>query len=443
MRWRTRRIGWLTAGLWVAALAAAGALAASAPAGPAGAPPAGSTLRIGTVPSGGSPAAAPSIPSAAPAPSGSPAPSDAPTTVATPAPSAPAAGTEALPKPTFPYTGEVTGDLVNVRSGPGLYYYPVAVLKKETRVTVEAQVGEWLALRPPEGVVGLVRKSDLAIDPSGGTAAVASPKARVYASGPQAKWQWCVATVLDQGDTIALAGPAEGEFVPVAPPKEMRVYILADYVRALPAGAAPTPPGEAAAGQPQPPGEAESDEVAALIKAFEEADRALKAEMRKEIGQRDFDAAAKRYQEIHDESDKDYIKRACQQRLAFIEGLREQQAEYRRVEALGRSLDERLAEIRARFADRRAEQDIERRMARKDFVAEGLVAPLEILEGVDYPIKFKLVDQNNRPLVVLKSTRYDLSKFVGKVVGVRGTKEYLKDWRIYCVTVDDLEVLEE
>lgn len=71
-----------------------------------------------------------------------------------------------------------------------------------------------------------------------------------------------------------------------------------------------------------------------------------------------------------------------------------------------------------------------------------MVARMESLEDVDYPIKFKLVDQNNRPLVVLKSSTADLNKYVGKVVGVRGTKTYLKDWRIYLISVDEIEALE-
>ncbi len=68
---------------------------------------------------------------------------------------------------------------------------------------------------------------------------------------------------------------------------------------------------------------------------------------------------------------------------------------------------------------------------------------MESLAEVDHPIKFKLVDQNNRPLVVLKSTAYDLTKYLGKIVGIRGTKTYLKEWQIHLVTVDDLEVIEQ
>jgi peptidoglycan hydrolase-like protein with peptidoglycan-binding domain len=76
------------------------------------------------------------------------------------------------------------------------------------------------------------------------------------------------------------------------------------------------------------------------------------------------------------------------------------------------------------------------------FQATGVVAPIESLEGVDHPIKFKLVDQRGRPVVVLQSTLYDLNQYAGKAVGVRGTRTYLPAWQTYLITVDDLEILE-
>jgi hypothetical protein len=107
-------------------------------------------------------------------------------------------------------------------------------------------------------------------------------------------------------------------------------------------------------------------------------------------------------------------------------------------------LREEVYVVRRQIQTRRAQVESERlKTAKKpEFVAQGLLAPLEGMEKVDYPIKFKLTDQNKHPLVVLKSTAYDLSKYVGRVIGVRGPKTYLQDWKIYLVTVDDLEIID-
>jgi len=347
-------------------------------------------------------------------------------------------GTTGRAEPSYPYTGKITADLVNIRCGPRLYYYPLTTLSKGETVVVESERDGWLALRPPEDLFGLMRKSDLDVGSSGTSAVVTAPEARVYASGPKADRRWCVAGILEKGDRVAVLGQGEGDFLRVALPKEARAYVVEDYVTASAAGAEPS----AGTGAETAEVEVEKPEANPLIKAFREADRGLKAEMAKDIGSRDYDAAAEPYQAILEKAEKDYVRRACKERLAYIAGLREQQEDYLRMESLGDTLDERLAEIKTRYADRKAQRDFETEMGRTDFVAQGVVRRLKILEGVDYPIKYKLVDQNNRPLVVLRSTQYDLSDYVGKVVGVRGTRKYVKDWGIYSVTVDDLEVLE-
>ena len=60
-------------------------------------------------------------------------------------------------EPTYPYTGKIGADLVNIRSGPGLYYYPLTTLGKGDEVVVESERNGWLALRPPDSVFGLMR----------------------------------------------------------------------------------------------------------------------------------------------------------------------------------------------------------------------------------------------------------------------------------------------
>lgn len=360
-------------------------------------------------------------------------------------PAAPVAPTppppaEVTAEPTYPFNGKVTADLVNIRCGPGLYYYPLTALDKDTPVVVESETNGWLALRAPDSIFGLMRTSDLEVEAGGTSATVTAPEARVYVSSATAKRQWCVGSILRKGDRVAVIGPDEGDFLRVSSPKDVRAYIVADYVTATTGAEAAD--GTAGVGDSAVVPEVGPPDVNPLIEAFNEADKALKREMIKPIGQRELDPCAALYQDILDKAEKDYVKKACQQRLDYIAGYQQQEEEYTRVQALSDRLDERLAAIKSQYAEKKADQSAEQAIVSQGFVAEGMVRQLEILEGVDYPIKYKLVDPNNKPLVVLKSSQYDLSKYVGKIIGVRGTKTYLKDWRIYCVTVDDLEVRE-
>ncbi len=355
-----------------------------------------------------------------------------PAVSATPAPALPAP-----PTPTYPYTGYISADLVNVRCGPALYYYPLLMMGKNTPVTVEGEKANWLALRPPEGIYGLVRKSDLTIGAAGATATVSTSATRVYTSSATAERRWCVMAILKQGDTVQVLGPAEGEFVKIAPPETARVYVVDQYV--------------AATGSTDPsttqrrtvPIDIEPPKSEPLVEAFKEAEENLRAELAKDVPDRDFDAVAATFTEIAEKAEKPYLKKAAKRRLAYVTALAEQKAEYVRVASLADRLDERLADIKTRWAEKQAEAQRDRNLLKSEFLATGCLAKMDSLEDEDYPIKFKLVDQNNRPLVVLKSSAYDLSKYLGKIVGVGGTKTYLKQWRIYLVTVDDLKVIEE
>jgi len=335
----------------------------------------------------------------------------------------------------FPYTGYISGDTVYVRSGPGPYYYPLLTMSKDTRVTVNGEAGGWLTVKPPQGVVGLMRKGDLTMGQAG-AATVSASSARVYASSPTAKRQWCVMATLKQGDPVKTLGAAEGDWVRIQPPEGSHVYVADQYVAASGTGSSA---GESAIAKM----EIEPPKVDPFIEEFKKTDVDLEKELAKPITDRKFDDVAARFKDIAEKADKAFVKSAAAKRLAYIAGLREQQAEVQRVLAIGQNLDQRLADLKSQRVAKENEAARDRKEAlRTDFLATGLVARMESLEDVDYPIKFKLVDQNNRPVVVLKSSTIDLNKYLGKVVGVRGSKTYLKDWRIYLVTVDEIEALE-
>jgi len=351
-----------------------------------------------------------------------------------PAPVAPPEGeVPGTLKPAFPYAGYVNAEAVRLRSGPGLYYYWLATVNSGTPVVIEGEADGWMALRPTSGVYGLVRKSEVDLSADGRKATVLPPSARVYSASNAADRRWCVMATLKQGDSATVLGPADAEFIKVAPPDGARIYVVSQYVTAGP-GAAGI--GAAIAQLTQPP------KTDPHMENYKKADAALDEEMKKPLGERDYKSAAAAFKEIAEKTDKAYLRRAALDKMSLLKGLEEQQAGYVRVMGIADRLDRRIADIKAQEAAKAAQAEREKKLARPEFTASGMLQPMESLEDVDYPIKFKLVDPNNHPLVVLKSTTYDLSKYAGKVVGVRGPKTYLKDWRIYLVTVDDLEVIE-
>jgi SH3-like domain-containing protein len=338
----------------------------------------------------------------------------------------------AATSPSPPYAGAVNADVVNVRSGPGLYYYPLLTVPRGTSVIVEGEKRSWLAIRPPEGVYGLVRKSDLEVSPDGTTATITAPDARVYASSASAKRRWCVMSTLEEGDTVVLVGPAEGEMLRIIPPEGACAYIAGQYV--TPTGGAVTPPVTDIEVTPPKPD--------SLMQDLKESDAALAEETKKPILERDYESVLARYADVAENTEKAFLKNAAGRRMAHVEALIEQREEYRSTVAISARLEERLTEIRAKRAEQTADAERRRAMQRPAFQATGVMDRIRSLEGVDYPIKHKLVDREGRPVVVLKSETYDLDQYVGKAVGVRGTKTYVPEWKMYLVDVDDLELLE-
>ena len=238
---------------------------ATAPAAPAPAAP-------GVAPSKG--AALPAVPAAAP-PSGEPLP--------------------IAPKPAFPYSGYINADSVRIRSGPGLYYYQLAILNNNAPVVVENEADGWLALRPSAGVYGLMKKSDLAIAPDGKKAAVSAPTARIYAASESANRHWSVMATLKDGDAVQVLGPADGDLVKIAPPESAHVYVVSQYVQA---GTGTGGANTALLNMTELP------KVDPLVEDFKKANSALDAEQKKPLGDRDFASATAAFKEIAEKTDK-------------------------------------------------------------------------------------------------------------------------------------------
>ncbi len=354
-----------------------------------------------------------------------------------PIPSTPAAA-PTPPGPTPPYSATVDTELLRVRCGPGHYYYSLLMLEEGTKVTVQEATRGWSAVTPPPGVYGLVRRSDVTLSPDGATATVSVPQTRVYTSSEAADRAWCVLARLPEGRTLAIAGPPRGEMVRVEPPEGSRVYVSSVYLEAESEPTPPTPPTP----EVDIEVEVEMSGVQVLIEAFKATDATLVEELKKPVPDRDYTAAAAKYAEILEKTDKRYLKTAARQRIAYLGELEKQKSHYQDTVAIETRLNERLAELQARRAEEEAVVARQRSMVRPAFQAQGVVARIQMLEGVEHPVRHKLLDKEGRIVCVLKSDTYDLDRYVGRAVGVRGAKSYVKDWKTNLITVDDLEVIE-
>jgi hypothetical protein len=125
-------------------------------------------------------------------------------------------------KSQFVKDGVVTGDKIKLRSGPGISYRDVGLLRKGVSVTVRETRGEWLGIAPPADLILWVNRSLVQPVP------VPIPEASFMASAPRTEGQQDVsaaavltrelpagltqdhlAPVLGQGALVERAGTVE------------------------------------------------------------------------------------------------------------------------------------------------------------------------------------------------------------------------------------------
>ena len=338
-----------------------------------------------------------------------------------------------------PYTGTISVDIVNVRSGPGFYYYPVTTVQQGTPVSVEQRVNEWVGLKPVEGTFGLMKKADLEIAADNASATVSAATARVYAGGQGAKRNWCVMKTLQKGDKVKVLGEAEGDMVKIAPPEGACVYVLASYVAQTKGPAVSTK-------EPKYPIldiDVKPEGADPQVEEFKAAEAALVEELKKPVAERNYKPLYDRYKAIAEQTTKPYLKRNGAARMQYLQRLIQLQEDYLKVLKLGDDLNKNLSDMALKHASDVDETEIKRASTKPPFLATGVVEPLLSIEGVENPIaRYKLVDAKGKPVVLVKSSTVKLDDYVGKAVGVRGTKAFVKEWNINLVTVDELELLE-
>ena len=136
----------------------------------------------------------------------------------------------------YPYVAEITGDNVNMRSGPGTNYYRCGKLNQGVRVDVVGSQFSWSRIVPPEGSFSWISKQYVSInadDESTGT--VTGNAVRVYAGSSELKpiHSTTVQLRLNRDDKVKLLLGEEGDYYKISPPVGSYLWVSTQYTRAL------------------------------------------------------------------------------------------------------------------------------------------------------------------------------------------------------------------
>ncbi|MHC4531487.1 MAG: SH3 domain-containing protein [Planctomycetota bacterium] len=135
----------------------------------------------------------------------------------------------------YPYAAEITGDNVNMRSGPGTNYYRCGKLNQGARVDVVGSQFSWSRIVPPEGSFSWISQyvSINADDESTGT--VTGNAVRVYAGSSELKpiHSTTVQLRLDRDDKVKLLLGEEGDYYKILPPAGSYLWVSTQYTKSI------------------------------------------------------------------------------------------------------------------------------------------------------------------------------------------------------------------
>ncbi|MBA7479990.1 hypothetical protein ES707_15434 [subsurface metagenome] len=147
-----------------------------------------------------------------------------------------ASGTDEAGTPSFPYMAEITGDRVNIRSGPGTNFYDCGKLNKGDQVKVMGRQFSWARIVPPPGSFSWIYMQYVTIDtdnPKVGT--VSGDRVRVYAGSDTQPTLHSkkLQGKLDKGDKVKLLGEQLDDYYKIAPPSFAYLWVSINFTKPL------------------------------------------------------------------------------------------------------------------------------------------------------------------------------------------------------------------
>ncbi len=138
--------------------------------------------------------------------------------------------------PDFPYKAKITGDRVNIRSGPGTQYYSCGKLNTGDKVIVVGLKFSWSRVVAPDDCFSWISKQYVKIDPNEpGTGVVTGDRVRVYAGSPNLipMHSTEVQTWANTGDRVELLGEEQGGYYKIKPLEDCYLWVRTDYVQPI------------------------------------------------------------------------------------------------------------------------------------------------------------------------------------------------------------------
>jgi uncharacterized protein YgiM (DUF1202 family) len=325
----------------------------------------------------------------------------------------------------FPYIARVTADDVYVRCGPGTNYYPCGKVNATDKVTVVATQFGWSHIVPPAGSFCWVAKQYITVDQNDpNVGMVSDDNVRVYAGSEYREPIHCdtIQLHLNKGDKVELIGAEGADYYKIAPPAGAYLWVLTDYTQPLvPAE------GSGIVVQPQPvpqqaaPVPVENPVETAKLKEYNALQEQIKAELAKPVADQNYAAISEALSAIADNNEAGKAARYAQFTLKQVERY-ELACE---VEKAVRQQDAQLKQTNEQI-DKEAAAKLAATPDLSKYTAVGLFQVSSVYDPqMQHQTYYRIVDSSGSTICYAvedgPAAKMDLSKFVGKQVGIIGT----------------------
>ena len=358
------------------------------------------------------------------------------------------AGGEGEGLPSLPYLARITGDNVNIRSGPGTNYYGCGKLNKGDRVKVVGSKFSWSQIVPPAGSFSWISKQHVRIDlnePSIGI--VTGDAVRVYAGSAAVKPMHSTTVQLKfkRGDKVKLLGEEAGDYHKIAAPEGAYLWVSTEYTKAV--GDI-----EAAAAAVEPSPEAEVEERPVVVptdlglesrklKEYYALEKRIEAERAKARAEQDYGDMKQSLGAIAEMKGAGKASRYSKFALKQI-------GRYELAAAVDKELE--LQDAQLEWVAERIEKAHAARLAQVPklgkFAVMGRFEVSNIYEQSVPPRHYRITDDGGRTVCYAVAARAmsetDLSKFVGQKVGLVGSIEPYPQTKSALVRFVEIEALE-
>ena len=338
-------------------------------------------------------------------------------------------GSREVDTSSFPYTAEITGDDVYVRSGPGTNFYHCGKLKTGDKVKVVGKQFSWSRVLPPTGSFSWISMQYVTInptDPKVGT--VTGDNVRVYAGSDYVKplYSTTLQGKLSKGEKVKLSGEQLDDYYKIASPPFAYLWVSTNFTKAVPEPVK-TPLSVEPKVVPSEPGDANAKTVAvpapvvppkSPLEQYRELQEQVKTERAKPADQQDYTDLKKALLEIANNTEAGNAARFSQFVIGQIEGYELALAVKKEVKLQNEQLEKVKAGINKAKETRLAEV--------KTMGTFAIVGEFQTYQTYG-PGHYRIVNEAGKmvcyALPASSASQMDLTGFVGQKVGLVGTIE--------------------